>query len=103
MHKAITPLVAAALAMTVLAGCRGNVSERPDGMVTEPGATPATSATMPGTDTAPINPLPPTSTEQTTDPTGETKQEDTTTGPSGTRGRRAPAKHTNPGAPTHRS
>lgn len=103
MRKAITPLVAAALAITVLAGCRGNVSDRTDGMVTEPGTTPSTSATMPGTDTAPIDPPPPASTEQATDPTRETKGEDTTTDPTGARGRQAPEKHTNPGAPTHRS
>lgn len=102
MRKAMTPLVAA-LVMTVLAGCRGNVSECPDGMVTESGTTPSTSATLPGTDTAPIDSLPTTPTDQTTDPTGETKGEDTTTGPTGARGRRAPAKHTNPSAPTHRS
>lgn len=103
MRKAITPLVAAALAMTVLAGCRGNVSNRTDGMVTEPDTVPSTSATMPGTDTAPIDPLPTTSTEQATDSTGETKGKDTTTDPTAARGRRAPEKHTNPGAPTHRS
>lgn len=103
MRKAITPLVVAALVMTVLTGCRGNVSERPDGMVTESGTTPSTSATMPGTDTAPIDSLPTTPTDQTTDPTGETKHEATATGPTGARGRRTPAKHTNPGAPTHRS
>lgn len=103
MRKAIIPPLAAFLAITLLAGCRGNVSERSDGMVTEPGTMPSTSATMPGTDTAPIDMLPPAATQQTTAPTGETEQEDTATGTAGVRGSRGATKRTNPGAPAHRS
>lgn len=103
MRKASIALLAAALTMTLLTGCRGNVSERSDGMVTEPGTMPSTSATMPGTDTAPIDTLPPASTEQTTPHTGETEQEETATDSAGVRGRRSATKHTNPGSPAHRS
>lgn len=103
MRKAIIPPLAAFLAIMLLAGCRGNVSERSDGMVTEPGTMPSTSATMPGTDTAPIDTLPPAATQQTTAPTGETEQEDRASGAAGVRGSRGATKRTNPGAPAHRS
>ena len=70
MRRFVSVAVAAVLAATVMAGCRDkNVSDREDGMITEPTVTTESMFTMPSTDTAPIDTVAP-STESSTDMTG---------------------------------
>lgn len=68
MRKSYRVFLIPAMMLALLTGCRGNVSNREDGKITEPTATVATmptAATMPSTDTAPIGTMPSPSTEST--------------------------------------
>ena len=62
MRKYYRVFLIPAMMLALLTGCRGNVSNREDGKITEPTAT---VATMPSTDTAPIGTMPSPSTEST--------------------------------------
>lgn len=106
MRKYCSALLAVAVMLCMLSGCRGNVSDRTDGKITEPTGT---VATMPSTDTAPIATAPSAVTEGTnpgsmTDSTAQT--ETGTTGdtspadPSTPEGR---ARHAHPRDPMQRN
>lgn len=73
MRKYLTAAVALTLIASMLGGCRnGNVSDRNDGVITDPTVTSGTMATMPSTDTTPIATTNPSvSTESTTHPGNE--------------------------------
>lgn len=110
MRKIYSALLALALMMTVLSGCRGNVSSRKDGKITEPTATTGTVATMPSTDTAPIATAPSATTEETTLPAGtdstgitEHTTETGVTTPSNESVPEGRARHAHPRDPMHRN
>lgn len=108
MRKIYSTFLACALMLTVLSGCRGNVSSRKDGKITEPTATTGTVATMPGTDTAPIATEPSVTTEETTHPAGTESTHTTegtadthSTAPSDASAPESRARHARPRDPMH--
>ena len=83
MRKYFGAIVALALIASLLGGCRGgNVSDREDGVITDPTNT-STTATMPSTDTAPIattEPVVTTGPSESTDATMNSGTTDSTEG-----------------------
>lgn len=69
MRKMIAAAAAFCLMATLLCGCRGNVSSREDGKITDPTGT---AATMPGADTTPSYSTHPTETTGSHDSTNGT-------------------------------
>lgn len=98
MKKSCSALLALALMLSAFTGCRRNVSTREDGMVTDPTVTTGTVATMPSTDTAPVDTQPSAATQSPaeTDATGDTTPSD----PSAPEGR---ARHAHPRDPMQRN
>ena len=116
MRKHCTPFLVLAVMLALLTGCRGNVSDREDGKITEPTsftATMPTIATMPSTDTAPIDTMPSAETEGTNEtqhtqpnPADEVPGMSDATNPSDTsepEGQEGLARHAHPRDPMHRN
>lgn len=101
MRKYFTGALALALIATMLVGCRKNVNDNKDGVITDPTVASTTAATMPSTDTAPAATTQPhASTGETvrpgngnatqgTDNTNPTDHTGTATEPGAARSRRA--------------
>lgn len=74
MRKTHLLVLTVLLSISLLTGCRGNVSSRPDGQITGPTET-TTVPTMPGTDTVPLEPHPSTAPDSDeTHPAGRARQ-----------------------------
>ena len=103
IRKHCNVLLVTALMLTLLTGCRGNVSHREDGMITDPtgsGATVSTTptiATMPSTDTVPMDTLP----SDPTDVTGNTGASESSGTQESTRPSKDPAQSGQEGRARH--